>query len=98
MVSACGIPAASDDLPGIPPERCPTHNASECGITMKRGRLCYAYECGCELDFAGPETTSHPHPDAEPAPCSSHGSPFVKVNIEGGATWRVFEDGCMEPM
>lgn len=44
------------------------------------------------------ELVSAPPPDAEPLPCRAHGSPFVKVTMKNEANWKVFEDGCEEPL
>jgi hypothetical protein len=45
------------------------------------------------------EVVSEPPADAKPLPCRAHGSPFAEMAIrEDGTNWKVYEDGCREPL
>lgn len=47
---------------------------------------------------AAPEL-SLPPPGATPAGCGAHGAEFIEVQEDdGGALWKVFRDGCKEPL
>lgn len=79
-------------LPSIPEIDCPLHG----DVTSQKPA---DPELEAALKATEGEVVSVPPSWAKPDPCAAHDSPFVTIEMkEGGTNWKVYEDGCEEPL